>query len=104
MLSINISTPDSIMSRLRDKYRQLRLQQDLTQSGLSARSGVSLGSIKRFESTGQISLESLLKISVILECLDDFNKVANPQESKVDSLKQLLNTKTKPTKKRGSIK
>ena len=63
MLAINISTPVSILDQLKLNYKQKRLQYDLTQVGLANRSGVSLGSIKRFEATGQISLESLLKIS-----------------------------------------
>ena len=104
MLAINISTPASILERLQANYKQKRLQHSLTQTGLSSRSGVSLGSIKRFESTGQISLESLLSISLVLECLDDFNQIANIQEPKIESLEQLLSIKTKPIKKRGTIK
>ncbi len=104
MLAINISTPASILERLQVNYKQKRLQHSLTQAGLSSRSGVSLGSIKRFESTGQISLESLLSISLVLECLDDFNQIANIQEPKIESLEQLLSIKTKPIKKRGTIK
>ena len=103
MLNINISTPNAIMSLLKDKYRKKRLSFDLTQSGLSTRSGVSLGSVKRFESNGKISLESLLKISLVLECLDDFDHIANIKEEKIDSIKQLLSIKESPVKKRGSI-
>ena len=103
MLNINISTPSSIMEILRVKYKQKRLSMDLTQSGLSTRSGVSLGSVKRFESNGKISLESLLKISLVLECLDDFDNIANIKEKKIDSIKRLLSIKEMPIKKRGSI-
>jgi len=104
MLAINISTPTSVLDQLKSNYKQKRLQYSLTQVGLSSRSGVSLGSIKRFESTGQISLESLLKISLVLECLDDFSQIATPKEPKVDSLEQLLKIKHKPIQKRGTIK
>jgi len=83
MLSINISTPFSIMNQLKDKFKQRRLALDLTQEGLSGKSGVSLGSIKRFESTGHISLESLLKISLVLDCLDDFQLIANPKQQQI---------------------
>ena len=103
MLNINISTPNAIMALLKDKYRKKRLNFDLTQGGLSARSGVSLGSVKRFESDGKISLESLLKISLVLECLDDFDNIANIKEKKIDSIKRLLSIKEMPIKKRGSI-
>ena len=72
MLAININTPNSIKQRLKENFKEKRLFLNLTQEGLANRSGVSLGSLKRFETTGQISLESLLKIAFILDCLDDF--------------------------------
>jgi transcriptional regulator with XRE-family HTH domain len=104
MLSINISTPFSIMNQLKDKFKQRRLALDLTQEGLSSKSEVSLGSIKRFESTGHISLDSLLKISLVLDCLDDFQLIANPKQKPIFSLDDILKPDKKPVKKRGSIK
>ena len=47
----------------------------LTQAGLARRSGVTLGSLKRFETTGLIAFDSLLKIALVLECLGDFDKL-----------------------------
>jgi len=91
------------MELLREKYKQKRLLLNLTQRGLAIRSGVSLGSVKRFESSGKISLESLLKVSLVLECLDDFNNIANIKIQKIDSIEQLLNSKEPHIKKRGSI-
>ncbi len=49
----------------------------LTQKVLSERSGVSYGSIRRFESTGKISLTSLLKISNAIGLLEEFNTLFN---------------------------
>jgi hypothetical protein len=51
----------------------LRKQIGLTQAELAKRSGVSFGSIKRFELTGQISLESLLKSAQIFNRMSDFD-------------------------------
>ena len=102
MLAINISTPKSIMQNLKDKFKQKRLCLNLTQEGLSNKSGVSLGSIKRFESSGEISFESLLKIALVLNCLDDFKNIANKKDAQYDSMDDLL--KVKPLKKRGVIK
>lgn len=102
MLDINISIPTVAMDKLRARYKDLRLSFDFTQAGLAKRSGVSLGSIKRFERSGQISLDSLLKLSLILECLDDFNHVANPKKDTIHSIDQLLEKKD-TSKKRGNI-
>lgn len=38
-------------------------------------SGVSLGSLKRFESTGQISLLSLTKLAMALGCADEIRSL-----------------------------
>ena len=102
MLAINISTPRSIMQDLKDKFKQKRLSLNLTQEGLSNKSAVSLGSIKRFESSGQISFESLLKLAFVLDCLDDFKNIANKNDEQYDSMDDLL--KVKPIRKRGAIK
>ena len=49
---------------------------NLSQAGLAKRSGVTLGSLKRFETTGLIAFDSLLKLALVLDCLGDFDKVA----------------------------
>ncbi len=40
---------------------------------LSKRSGVSYGSIKRFEQTGEISFVSLIKIAIAMDCGEEFD-------------------------------
>ena len=105
MLNINISTPSSIIQTLKDKFKERRLSLDLTQKGLATKSGVSLGSLKRFEGSGQIALESLLKLALVLECLDDFNTIADKKELQVNSIDELLKiTSASKIKKRGKIK
>lgn len=104
MLSINLNTPDSVSEQLKKSFKQKRLSLDLTQEGLSKKSGVSLGSLKRFEKSGQISLESLLKLSVVLECLDDFLNIANKKDERIDSIDEILNKEKEPLRKRGKIK
>ncbi len=103
MLDINIYTPFFVMEQLKTKFKQKRLCLNLTQEGLALRSAVSLGSLKRFESSGHISLESLLKLSAVLECLDDFLNIANPVKT-IHSIDDIINAKAEKTKKRGSIK
>lgn len=104
MLSININTPNSVMRTLKESFKNRRLSFDLTQEGLSNKSGVSLGSLKRFETTGQISLESLLKLAVVLECLDDFLHIAGKEKQAINSIDELLEKKESVKKQRGRIK
>ena len=63
------------MNELVSKHQQLRKKHGISQLELAKKSGVSFGSIKRFETTGQISLESLLKLAYFFNRLDDFNAV-----------------------------
>ncbi|MBQ8558354.1 MAG: helix-turn-helix transcriptional regulator [Alphaproteobacteria bacterium] len=86
-MSIMLKTPNEVMYELALRVKTKRLSQNLSQSGIASRSGVSLGSLKRFESTGQISLESLLKIALSLNCLKDFEDVF-AQNTQVSSLFQ----------------
>jgi transcriptional regulator with XRE-family HTH domain len=57
-----------ISSRMRRRRKELHL----SQSTLARQSGVSLGSLKRFEQDSLISLESLIKLSVVLGCEESF--------------------------------
>jgi transcriptional regulator with XRE-family HTH domain len=103
MLNINISTPPSVMDDLKRKYKQLRLSFTYTQAHLAKKSGVSLGSVKRFESSGKISLESLLKLSLVLGCLDDFENIAHKKEKLLNSIDELI-SENNSVRKRGSSK
>lgn len=73
MVSIVMKTPQDLSRQMAARMREKRLSLNLTQKSLSERSGVSYGVLKKFEHTGQISLESLLKLALILGFLDQFD-------------------------------
>ena len=52
------------------RVKDIRKRRGYTQESLADASGVSYGSIKRFETTGMISLTSLTKIAIVLDCTD----------------------------------
>ena len=60
------ATPDEINKGIAARVRTVRKRRKISQVRLSEKSGVSLGSVKRFESTGEISLLSLTKIAIAL--------------------------------------
>ncbi len=72
-------TPTEISQQLAQRHKLLRKQLKFSQAEMAERSGVSLGSLKRFETTGQISLESLLKLAHLLDRLADFEELFQPQ-------------------------
>lgn len=53
------------------RVRDIRKRRKISQKKLSEKSGVSLGSVKRFESSGEISLRALIKIAIALGIDDE---------------------------------
>ena len=100
MLDIQLDTPRSMMETIAARFRDRRLFLGLTQQGLADRSGVSLGTLKRFEHSGQIALESLLKLAAILGCLEDFRAIAPPATPAIRSIDDLI-TAPREKPKRG---
>ncbi|RYJ44835.1 Helix-turn-helix domain protein [Flavobacterium beibuense] len=82
------------MKELAAKAQQLRKKNGISQLELSKRSGVSFGSLKRFETSGQISLESLLKLAYFFNRLEDFTPVFQIDES-LERVEKLFSNKTR---------
>lgn len=89
-----IKSPAKVMQELVTKTQQLRKQNGVSQLELAKRSGVSFGSVKRFETTGQISLESLLKIAYFFNRLEDFTTVFKVNED-LKNVEKLFSDKTR---------
>jgi transcriptional regulator with XRE-family HTH domain len=91
MLAFLPKTPADMLREISQRFKTRRKALKLTQKELSQKSGVSLGSIKRFEQSGQIAFESLLKLALVLECLEDFEGVCGEREIVVESLNIIKN-------------
>lgn len=68
-------TAEEMDKKLAERISQIRKRRKITQKELSEKSGVSFGSIKRFETTGQISLISLTKIAIALGCSSEITEM-----------------------------
>lgn len=82
-----------------EKIRSIRLSKGLTQEGLSKRSGVSLATLRKFEQQGQISLESFLKLAMVLDCLESIIKALEIPKEQFSSIDEVLKENEKPKKK-----
>ena len=82
-------TPLEVRKELAEKHRTLRKQLKMSQDEMAERSGVSLGSLKRFENTGKISLDSLLKLMHLLGRLNEFDNLLLSKEN-LDDVKKLF--------------
>lgn len=79
--------PHNVAKDIAARAKQLRLAANITQQQLAQKTGVSLGSIKRFETTGLISLQNLLRIAVTLNAVDDFtNLFTHTNYSSIDEV------------------
>jgi transcriptional regulator with XRE-family HTH domain len=65
-----------VRDRIADRFKARRLAMNLPQQELARRSGVPLSTLKRFEREGLISLDSLLRLATVLDCLEDFERLA----------------------------
>ena len=68
-------TPYETRAALRDRFRARRKELKLSQQTLADKADVSLASLKRFESSGNISLDSLIKLSYALGYQADFDQL-----------------------------
>jgi len=68
-------TAEEINLALAKRVRNIRKRRSISQEKLSAMSGVSYGSIKRFEASGQISLLSLTKIAMALDLTEEIRSL-----------------------------
>ena len=68
-------TPEELDQKLAQRVRKIRKRRSITQEKLASISGVSYGSIKRFETTGQISLLSLTKFAIALDLADELRNI-----------------------------
>jgi transcriptional regulator with XRE-family HTH domain len=101
MNRFSLHTPEKIGKALAARLKALRLAQGWKQVTLAERSGVSLASLRRFEASGQVSLQHLLLLAFALNRLDDFDALLQPPRAA--SLAELEAAETRPVRRRGRV-
>lgn len=99
ILAVGMSNPNEIARQIAARVRERRLELDLTQEGMAARSGVKFATYRRFEQTGEISLKGLLQIGFALNVLSDFDTLFSHRQ--YQSLNDVLNDQNVVCKRRG---
>jgi transcriptional regulator with XRE-family HTH domain len=97
----SLETPEQVSRTLAARVKALRLAKGWKQITLARRSGVSLASLRRFEESGRISLQSLLELAFALNRLDEFDALLKPPRA--SSLAELEAAAERPARKRGRI-
>ncbi|MEQ2783930.1 XRE family transcriptional regulator [Lachnospiraceae bacterium AM25-11LB] len=68
-------TAEELDQKLAQRVRNIRKRRSISQEKLASMSGVSYGSVKRFEMTGKISLLSLTKIAMALDIAGELRDI-----------------------------
>lgn len=92
--------PASILKGIALRLRERRLELNLTQKGLASKAGVSLGTLKRFENSYEISLKHLIMIALVLDATEEFEQLFSKRQ--FESLDEVLNTTKAKKRERGS--
>lgn len=93
MINLYQKTWTEINNDIAQKIVRLRKRKKITQKQFAARSGVSLGSLKRFEQSGEISLQSLTKIAIALDVENELEDLFN--NVPFASIEEVINEQTK---------
>lgn len=102
MLSL-ISTSKA-QRKLAENIRDRRLAIELTQQGLAERSGVPLPTLRKFEQKGSISLESFLKLLMVVGGLEEIIQILKPSKTNFTSIEDVLKDTNVIARKRGNKK
>ena len=93
MINIFQKTPNEINRIIAKNITNLRKRKKISQKELSLKSGVSYGSIRRFENEGEISLTSLTKIAIALDVNEELEELFS--NVSYDSIQEIINDQSK---------
>lgn len=66
-IDLLVTAPNEILTTIASNTKKRRKEHKLTQKELASKAGVTYASYRRFEETGQISLDSFVKIACVLD-------------------------------------
>lgn len=93
MINLYQRTWTEINTDIAGRMVKLRKRKKLTQKNLSVKAGVSLGSLKRFEQSGEISLQSFTKLAIALEVEGELESLFS--QVPFGTIEEILNEQTK---------
>ena len=100
ILALLNKTPDSILLSIAEKIKLRRLERNWTQNFLASKAGIPLATYRRFEREGEISLRSLVALSIALELEDDFESLFSAKS--YQSIDELIESNSKKQRKRAT--
>lgn len=87
-MAFHLSTPAEVLQELGVRLREQRLAQSLTQRELAQMAGLSLGALRKLESDGQCSLETLVRVAQALGLLEELNDLFVLKRQSITQMEQ----------------
>ena len=84
-------TPSDVAMKLAKRIKEIRRRKKITQKELAGRSNVSYATLRKFEKTGQISLESFIKLTMELGLIQEINSLF--AEPVYNSIEEVINAR-----------
>ena len=93
-------TPDSITKGISQRVKERRLELNLTQKAFSTRAGVGYDAFRKFENTGEITLQNLVLCAIALDDTEGFRGLF--VRKSYQNIDELLKVQVVKKRKRGS--
>jgi len=87
-MSLALAPADEILQTLGQRLRAQRLIQGLPQRELAQMAGLSLGALRKLESSGQCSLETLVRAVQALGLVDELQDLFMPKRQSIAQMEQ----------------
>ena len=88
-------TPSDIAVKLAQKMKSIRKRRQITQKQMAARSNVSYATLRKFEKTGLISLESFIKLTMELGLTQELSNLFSTPV--YNSIEEIINEQKQNT-------
>jgi transcriptional regulator with XRE-family HTH domain len=75
LIDFKLASPGEVVEALGRRLREQRMSRSMTQADLATRAGVALGAVKKLESSGRVTVETLVQGAGALGLVDEFNSI-----------------------------
>ncbi len=99
MLPVELWTPAEIARGVAGRVKQHRLERAWTQQEVAERSGIAIDTYRRFERTGHISLDRLIRLATIFDMLRGIEQVF--PTARANSIAEMEEAEAKTKRRRG---
>jgi len=92
-MTFNLATADEILHVLGQRLRTQRLTQRLTQQALAQMAGLSLGALRKLESSGHCSAETLVRTVQALGLASEMDSLFIPRQRTIAQMEQVASAR-----------